>query len=67
MRRTTEIERQKAAILKTARSAIRLRHSLAADAEIARRLPELEEDMDLALAQGESFDFDPREVYAVES
>lgn len=50
MKRTTELQQQKAAALKTLRSAIRLKHSLMADAELAKKLPDLEERIDLAWA-----------------
>jgi hypothetical protein len=66
MRRTTPIERQKTAVLKAARAAIRLKHTLAADEEIAEKLPELEEAMNLALAEGKPFEIEPGEVYLVE-
>lgn len=48
----TEIEQQKAAVLKAFRTAIRLKHSLAADKEINERLPQVEADIDTALAEG---------------
>lgn len=66
MRRTTEIERQRTAILKAARAGIRLKHSLAADSEIAERLPQIEEDIDLALAEGQPFELKPGSVFSVE-
>jgi len=49
----TELEVQKAAILKAARTAIRLKHSLAADAELADKLPKLEDRINRALAAGQ--------------
>lgn len=66
MRRTTELERQRTAMLKAARSAIRLKHSLAADAEIAEKLPDLEERIDAALANGEPFELEPGRVFILE-
>jgi hypothetical protein len=65
VRRTTEIERQKAAVMKAARAAIRLKHSLAADAEIAETLPDLEESINLALAEGKPFEIEPGQVFTV--
>ena len=42
MQHKDDIELRRAALLKAARSAIRLKHSLAADAELNEVLPELE-------------------------
>jgi hypothetical protein len=39
-------------------AAIRLRHSLAADAEIAERLPEILESFDAAVLAGKSFELE---------
>lgn len=66
MRRTTELQRQKTGMLKAARAAIRLKHSLRADDEIARRLPELEAEIDTALASGTPFELEPGKVFLVE-
>lgn len=63
MRRTTELQQDKAAVLKAARAGIRLKHSLRADREIAERLPQLEEDIDRALAEGRPFELEPGQVY----
>ena len=49
----TDIEQAKANLAKTVRAAIRLRHSLAADAEINERLPEAELAFDRSVQQGE--------------
>ena len=65
MRRVTELQVQKTGMLKAARAAIRLKHSLAADAEIAEALPNLEEQIDAALAVGEPFELDPGRVFLV--
>lgn len=65
MRRTTDLQVQKAAMLKAARSAIRLKHSLHADAEIAAALPDLEERIDTALAEGQPFELEPGQVFLV--
>jgi hypothetical protein len=55
-----EIERRKLA--KAVRTAIRLKHSLAADREIAERLPEILEEFDRALTAGRAYRFDPRRL-----
>lgn len=65
MRRTTDLQIQKAAMLKAARAAIRLKHALQADAEIAGALPELEERIDNALAEGQPFELEPGKVFLV--
>ena len=52
----TEIEQQKFAALKAFRTGIRLKHALAADAEINDRLPDLEKRIDEALAAGTSLE-----------
>lgn len=66
MRQLTELEIQKAAMLKAARAAIRLKHALEADAEIARRLPELEAEIDNALAEGRPMELEPGHVFIVD-
>lgn len=53
MRPFNEFEVRKAQMLKAYRAAIRLKHSLAADAEIAETLPEIEAQIDDALTTGE--------------
>ena len=63
MRQLTPIEIQRAAILKAARAAIRLKHSLRADGEIAQRLPQIEAEVDEALASGKPFELDPADVF----
>lgn len=57
MRKLTTHEVEKARMLKAARSAIRLKHSLAADAEIYDRLPDLEQQIDAALLSGQPLAF----------
>jgi hypothetical protein len=47
-----DIQLRKAALLKAARSAIRLKHSLAADAELNEALPMLEAAFDTAVQRG---------------
>ena len=58
-----EYEAKRAGILKTWRAAIRLRHSLEADEEIARTLPEVEAVLDRALHDGESVTLDVANVF----
>jgi hypothetical protein len=63
---SSELDRQKASILKAFRTAIRMKHSLRADEEIQRRLPEIEECIDKALATGEApHELNPAEVFVV--
>lgn len=59
----TNLEIQKAAILKAYRSAIRLKYSLVADEEIDRVLPEVEQRIDDAIQNGETVSFNPGEVF----
>lgn len=62
MRVTTELESRKASMLKLARAVIRIRHSIAADEEIRRVLPELERRIDLAMQTGNAFEVDAAEL-----
>jgi len=48
----------RAALQRSVRAAIRLRHSLAADAEVAERLPEILAAFDAAVLAGEAYEFD---------
>lgn len=48
-----DIELRRAALLKAARSAVRLRHSLEADAELNELLPELERRFHQSIQQGQ--------------
>lgn len=52
MNQKDDIALRRAAMLKAARSAVRLKHSLAADAELNERLPELERAFDAAVKNG---------------
>lgn len=52
MKAQTEHEITKAAMLKALRAGIRLKHQLAADREIAQKLPELESQINQALTAG---------------
>lgn len=63
MKQLTPLEIQKAQILKAYRTAIRLKHSLLADQEIAERLPELEKQIDRALASGRTLELNPAKVW----
>jgi len=63
MKETTELQRQSAAMLKAYRACIRLKHSLAADEEIAIRLPEIEQRMNIAIAEGKPFELTTSEVF----
>ena len=56
MKEYTDIEIQRAKLLKAATSAIRLKHSLRADEEIKRKLPQLEREITLALESGRPFE-----------
>ena len=56
MNATTPLSRAKAQMLKSARTAIRLKHSIQADEEIATELPELEKRFDTAMALGQDFE-----------
>lgn len=63
MKFLTDIDIQRAAMLKAARAAIRLKHALAADAEIAKRLPELESAIDYALQTGKAYELNVGEEF----
>lgn len=53
MRKKTDAELKRTQLQKTARTLIRLKHSLAADEEINAVLPDTLEQFDEALARGE--------------
>lgn len=63
MNQLTELEQQKRSAIKALRSAIRLKHSLAADAEINEKLPEFEQQIDAALASGQPLELAPGSVF----
>ncbi len=63
MKQLTPLEIQKAGILKAYRTAIRLKYSLLADAEVAERLPEVEKQIDHALASGRTLELNPATVW----
>jgi hypothetical protein len=66
VRQLSKHEIQKAAMLKAARQAIRLKHSLEADAEIYERLPELERRIEAALLTGRPLEFTVAELLRAE-
>ena len=53
MRKKTPAEMRRAKIAKTARTLVRLKHSLAADEELNTMLPDTLAEFDEALARGE--------------
>lgn len=57
MRSLTKHEIEKVQLLKAARQAIRLKHTLVADREIYERLPQLEREIDTALLSGKPLEF----------
>lgn len=63
MKVLTDLEIERAAVLKSVRAAIRLKHSLAADREIAERLPVVESEIDAALQAGLSYELNPAAVF----
>lgn len=62
MNQKGELELQKAQILKAVRSNIRLRHSLAADAELNEKLSEIERQVDAAIRAGRVYELDIKSV-----
>lgn len=58
-----EFEVKRAQALKAYRTAIRLKHSLRADEEIARTLPAVEAEIDAALLAGEPIAIGPVEAF----
>ena len=62
MRSKDNVELELAAIKKTARTSIRLRHSLAADREINERLPEIEANYYSAIQRGKKFKLEAFEL-----
>lgn len=59
-----EFETARARILKAYRTAIRLKHSLRADEEIAQTLPAIQAAIDAALLNGEELAVEPGQVFA---
>jgi hypothetical protein len=54
----TDIEIERAKVLKVAIAAIRLKHSLRADEEIKRKVPDLEKSFNQAVQAGKVFELD---------
>lgn len=63
MNAQTDLQIEKAAMLKAYRSAIRLKHSLAADREISETLPDIEVKIDAALQSGQPLELNPGEAF----
>lgn len=55
MKEQTKHQLEIARCIKAARTAIRLKHTLAADTEIATKLPQLKAELDGALNKGKAF------------
>lgn len=64
MRMKTDLQLDKESCLKAFRTAIRLKHSLEADREIAQFLPLLEEKIDRAMAAGQPLELNPGSVFS---
>ena len=62
MRQLSPIEREKAKLLKLARTLIRAKHSAAADDELNEKLPLLELQIDKAIQSGKVYELDVRSV-----
>lgn len=62
MRQLSPIEREKAKLLKLARTIIRARHAAAADDELNEVLPRLEIEIDKAIQAGKVYELDVRSV-----
>ena len=63
MKVLTDLEIEKAAMLKAYRSAIRLKYSLVADREISKALPEVEKRIDAALQSGNPLELNPGQAF----
>lgn len=59
MKSLTNLEIEKAAMLKAYRAAIRLKHAIAADREIYETLPQIEQQIDDALQSGTPLELNP--------
>lgn len=64
MRQLTELDIEKAAILKAYRAAIRLKYSMMADAEISRTLPVVEQQIEYARQSGDALQLDLAKVFS---
>ena len=58
----SEIEGQRKDMLKALRTAVRLKHSLNADAELRKVLPEFQAAFDKAVQSGKAYKLDIRSV-----
>lgn len=58
MRQRVDIEQEKFKLLKAIRTNIRLKHSLLADDEVNEILPQVEQEIDDAIAAGVPYHFD---------
>ena len=63
MRKRTKTEVERAKIAKAVRTAVRLKHSVAADEEINEVLPVVLKEFDQAIAAGKPFELDVRSVF----
>ena len=57
-RQRTDVEQLRADVLKAVRTAIRLKHSLAADREMNEVLPEVERELEAAIKSGTGYELD---------
>ena len=62
VRQLSPIEREKAKLLKLARTLIRAKHSAEADDELNEKLPKLELQIDAAIQSGKVYELDVRSV-----
>jgi len=63
MKQLTNLEIEKAAVLKAYRASIRLKYAIAADREIAETLPEIERKIDDALQSGTPLELNPGQAF----
>ena len=63
MKALTNLEIEKAAMLKSYRASIRLKHAIAADREIAETLPQIERKIDDALQSGTALELNPGQAF----
>ena len=66
MRQLSPIEREKAKLLKFARTVIRAKHSAMADDELNEVLPALELQIDAAIQSGKVYELDVRSILEAE-
>lgn len=63
MKSITDLDIEKAAMLKAYRAAIRLKHALAADREVSETLPQVEKRIDDALQSGNPLELNPGQAF----